>query len=63
MFNRSAEEFNKSHINNALNVPYMFITEEGNTVMVNFLLINIILSITSNFIYKDGQKPAPLDPT
>jgi hypothetical protein len=31
MFNRSAEEFNKSHINNALNVPYMFITQEGNS--------------------------------
>lgn len=31
MFNRSAEEFNKSHIDNALNVPYMFITQEGNS--------------------------------
>ncbi|KAM4099239.1 hypothetical protein ACJW30_07G142200 [Castanea mollissima] len=27
---RSVEEFNKSHIDNALNVPYTFITEESN---------------------------------
>ncbi|XP_059448035.1 protein HIGH ARSENIC CONTENT 1, mitochondrial [Corylus avellana] len=34
---RSAEEFNKSHINNALNVPYMFITQEGRVKNHNFL--------------------------
>ncbi|PON36231.1 Rhodanese-like domain containing protein [Parasponia andersonii] len=26
---RTVEEFNKSHVNGALNVPYMFITQEG----------------------------------
>ncbi|KAI3690219.1 hypothetical protein L2E82_48195 [Cichorium intybus] len=26
---RTNEEFNKSHVDNAINIPYMFITEEG----------------------------------
>ncbi|XP_065628686.1 protein HIGH ARSENIC CONTENT 1, mitochondrial isoform X2 [Quercus suber] len=34
---RSVEEFNKSHIDNALNVPYMFITEEGRVKNPDFL--------------------------
>lgn len=34
---RSSEEFNKSHINDALNVPYMFITQEGRVKNPEFL--------------------------
>ena len=41
MFNRSVEEFNKSHIDNALNVPYMFITEEGQFVSFLFIILLI----------------------
>lgn len=41
MFNRSVEEFNKSHIDNALNVPYMFITEEGKFVSFLFIILLI----------------------
>ncbi|KAL7602140.1 protein HIGH ARSENIC CONTENT 1, mitochondrial [Lactuca sativa] len=26
---RTNEEFNKSHVDNAINIPYMFITQEG----------------------------------
>ncbi|PQM34524.1 rhodanese-like domain-containing protein 19 mitochondrial isoform X1 [Prunus yedoensis var. nudiflora] len=29
---RTVEEFNKSHVENALNIPYMFITEEAGRV-------------------------------
>ncbi|GMY05467.1 protein HIGH ARSENIC CONTENT 1, mitochondrial [Fagus crenata] len=34
---RSVEEFDKSHIDNALNVPYMFITKEGRVQNPDFL--------------------------
>ncbi|XVF79547.1 hypothetical protein PTKIN_Ptkin14bG0231900 [Pterospermum kingtungense] len=34
---RTPEEFNKSHIDNALNVPYMFITQEGRVQNPEFL--------------------------
>ncbi|KAJ7978606.1 Rhodanese-like domain-containing protein [Quillaja saponaria] len=34
---RSVEEFKKSHVENALNVPYMFITEEGRVKNPDFL--------------------------
>ncbi|OMO49812.1 hypothetical protein COLO4_38364 [Corchorus olitorius] len=34
---RTPEEFNKSHIDNALNVPYMFITQEGRVENPEFL--------------------------
>ena len=27
---RTVEEYNKAHVENALNVPYMFLTSEGN---------------------------------
>jgi len=38
--NRSVEEFNKSHVENAHNVPYVFITEAGK-VMAACLLIQV----------------------
>ncbi|KAM7507605.1 hypothetical protein LguiA_018058 [Lonicera macranthoides] len=34
---RTSEEFNKGHIDNALNVPYMFITQEGRVKNPEFL--------------------------
>ncbi|XP_008229745.1 PREDICTED: rhodanese-like domain-containing protein 19, mitochondrial isoform X2 [Prunus mume] len=34
---RTVEEFNKSHVENALNIPYMFITEEGRVKNHEFL--------------------------
>ncbi|XP_020415772.1 rhodanese-like domain-containing protein 19, mitochondrial isoform X2 [Prunus persica] len=34
---RTVEEFNKSHVENALNIPYMFITEEGRVKNPEFL--------------------------
>ncbi|KAK7312151.1 hypothetical protein VNO77_35805 [Canavalia gladiata] len=34
---RSVEEFNKSHVENALNVPYMFITEAGRVKNPDFV--------------------------
>ncbi|KAI5339978.1 PREDICTED: thiosulfate sulfurtransferase [Prunus dulcis] len=34
---RTVEEFNKSHVENALNSPYMFITEEGRVKNPEFL--------------------------
>ncbi|GJS12942.1 rhodanese-like domain-containing protein 19, mitochondrial [Tanacetum coccineum] len=34
---RTNEEFNKSHADNALNVPYMFITQEGRVKNPEFL--------------------------
>ncbi|KAM3743415.1 hypothetical protein ACB098_07G143700 [Castanea mollissima] len=41
---RSVEEFNKSHIDNALNVPYMFITEEGRVKNPDFLTLVAAIS-------------------
>ncbi|KVH91640.1 protein HIGH ARSENIC CONTENT 1, mitochondrial [Cynara cardunculus var. scolymus] len=34
---RTNEEFNKSHVDNALNIPYMFITQEGRVKNPEFL--------------------------
>ncbi|KAM6548608.1 hypothetical protein CsatB_020284 [Cannabis sativa] len=34
---RTVEEFNKSHVEGALNVPYMFITQEGKVKNPEFL--------------------------
>ncbi|XP_050234743.1 protein HIGH ARSENIC CONTENT 1, mitochondrial [Mercurialis annua] len=34
---RTNEEFNKSHVDNALNVPYMFITHQGKVNNPEFL--------------------------
>ncbi|XP_022146257.1 protein HIGH ARSENIC CONTENT 1, mitochondrial [Momordica charantia] len=34
---RSVEEYNKSHVENALNVPYMFITPQGRVKNPDFL--------------------------
>ncbi|KAG6653481.1 protein HIGH ARSENIC CONTENT 1, mitochondrial [Carya illinoinensis] len=34
---RTVEEFNKSHIEKALNVPYMFITQQGRVKNPHFL--------------------------
>ncbi|KAJ4716003.1 Rhodanese-like domain-containing protein [Melia azedarach] len=34
---RTSEEFTKSHVENALNVPYMFITQEGRVKNPEFL--------------------------
>ncbi|AES64041.1 putative Rhodanese-like domain-containing protein [Medicago truncatula] len=34
---RSVEEFNKSHVENAINVPYMFKTEEGRVKNPDFV--------------------------
>ncbi|KAG6748482.1 hypothetical protein POTOM_048405 [Populus tomentosa] len=34
---RTAEEFNKSHVDNALNVPFMFKTDEGRVKNPEFL--------------------------
>ncbi|GAU46031.1 hypothetical protein TSUD_268730 [Trifolium subterraneum] len=33
----SVEEFNKSHVENAINVPYMFKTEEGRVKNPDFV--------------------------
>ncbi|KAJ4971888.1 hypothetical protein NE237_004987 [Protea cynaroides] len=35
---RTTEEFNKSHVENALNVPYMIITPEGRVKNPEFLI-------------------------
>ncbi|KAK9067843.1 hypothetical protein SSX86_011954 [Deinandra increscens subsp. villosa] len=35
---RTNEEFNKSHVENALNIPYMFITQEGKVKNPEFLV-------------------------
>ncbi|XP_042477399.1 protein HIGH ARSENIC CONTENT 1, mitochondrial [Macadamia integrifolia] len=40
---RTIEEFNKSHVENALNVPYMFITLEGRVKNPEFL--NQVVSV------------------
>ncbi|KAH0983875.1 hypothetical protein GBA52_011052 [Prunus armeniaca] len=45
---RTVEEFNKSHVENALNIPYMFITEEGimvATVEADHLKLVLIFSM------------------
>ncbi|XP_068334497.1 protein HIGH ARSENIC CONTENT 1, mitochondrial [Pyrus communis] len=34
---RTIEEFNKSHVENAMNIPYMLITEEGRVKNPEFL--------------------------
>ncbi|KAK1417778.1 hypothetical protein QVD17_26912 [Tagetes erecta] len=34
---RTSEEFNKSHVENALNIPYMFKTQEGRVINPDFL--------------------------
>ncbi|CAI8615921.1 unnamed protein product [Vicia faba] len=34
---RSVEEFNKSHVENAINIPYMFMTEEGRVINPDFV--------------------------
>ncbi|KAL2509015.1 Rhodanese-like domain-containing protein 19 [Forsythia ovata] len=34
---RTSEEFNKSHVENAVNIPYMFLTQEGRVKNEEFL--------------------------
>ncbi|KAJ1418526.1 Rhodanese-like domain [Sesbania bispinosa] len=43
---RSVEEFNKSHVENAHNVPYMFITEAGRVKNPDF--VNQVAAICKN---------------
>ncbi|XP_009612115.1 protein HIGH ARSENIC CONTENT 1, mitochondrial [Nicotiana tomentosiformis] len=35
---RTVEEFNRGHIDKAINIPYMFLTEEGRVQNPNFLV-------------------------
>lgn len=47
---RTPEEFNKSHVDGAFNVPYMFITQDGNNSVV---YSSVTYVFSSNF---DGMQ-------
>ena len=46
---RTVEEYNKGHVENALNVPYVFFTPEGNNQLS---LYDFVLKVTKLYSFR-----------